>query len=356
MSRRLLFTIAIAASLVISVRSGSATAARIPGSVLRYLSGGGFGPDEYAALTAGRPASRLLEVTRKDQVAVMAAVRIDVPPAKFLAAYRDIASFESGTEVQGIGAFSEPPDITDLATLTLPDSDLDSLRSCRIGDCEINLSSDAIEQFRREVHWSSATAAAEARHVLQKMLLAQITGYQRKGNEALVVYRDRASPISVRESSNQLFADSDTLASVPGVADYFQHYHDRPLPEGAEEFFYWQQVTFGMKPVTRINHVVIAPFSVAGHAAWAIVSRMIYASHYFRDGLEIRYVMPTDASAAPPAFYLVLINRSHSEALTGIKGLVLGSAIRRKARDSSARHLGFVKQRIEAQVKATSTP
>ena len=102
-----------------------------------------------------------------------------------------------------------------------------------------------------------------------------------------------------------------------------------------------------MKPVTRVNHVVISPQIIDGRPSWAVVSRMIYSSHYFRDGLEVRYLVPIDESPSASGFYLVLISRSHSESLTGLKGLLLGGIIRRKVRDSTARHVAHVKASLE---------
>ena len=126
---------------------------------------------------------------------------------------------------------------------------------------------------------------------------------------------------------------------------YFTSYRSLPLPADAEEFFYWQQLTFGMKPVTRVNHVVHHSPDDRRPAVVGVVSRMIYSSHYFRDGLEVRYLVPMDASPSSSAFYLVLISRSHSESLAGLKGLLLGGIIRRKVRDSTARHVAHVKAR-----------
>ena len=54
-------------------------------------------------------------------------------------------------------------------------------------------------------------------------------------------------------------------------------------------------------------------------------------------------------SAARTAFYLVSVNRSHSESLTGLKGLLLGGKIRSSARSGVERHILHVKQQTEAE-------
>ena len=89
-----------------------------------------------------------------------------------------------------------------------------------------------------------------------------------------------------------------------------------------------------MKPVTSVNHVLMTPLTVDDRKGFVLVSRMIYASHYFRDGLEVRYMVPADHSPDPKASYLLCISRSHSESLTGFKGFLIGGAVRRNVRDS----------------------
>jgi hypothetical protein len=258
-------------------------------------------------------------------------------------------SFEKGgAGVISMGTFSKPATLEDVGSLTLPEIDFEELRDCRVNSCDVNLSTAAIQQFQR-VNWSAPAARPQARHVLQTVLVDYVNAYQARGNSALVVYEDRSSPIALAARSTGLFADSDALAPLPDVAQYFVRYRSLPLPADAEEFVYWQQLTFGMKPVTRVNHVVISPQIIDGRPSWAVVSRMIYSSHYFRDGLEVRYLVPFDESPSASGFYLVLISRSHSESLTGLKGLLLGGIIRRKVRDSTARHVAHVKDSLEGR-------
>ena len=56
-------------------------------------------------------------------------------------------------------------------------------------------------------------------------------------------------------------------------------------------------MSFGMKPITRANHVVVMPVTTDGLAGFVAASRTLYASHYFRDGLEVKYVVPGLARA-----------------------------------------------------------
>ncbi len=104
-------------------------------------------------------------------------------------------------------------------------------------------------------------------------------------------------------------------------------------------------MSFGMKPITRANHVVVMPVNHDGLGGFVAASRTLYASHYFRDGLEVKYVVPVPGESG--AFYLLSVNRSHSESLLGLKGLLLGGKIRSSARSGVDRHLVHVKSQAE---------
>ena len=186
------------------------------------------------------------------------------------------------------------------------------------------------------INWSDPGVQESARSV-RRCWRSYVDAY-RLGNDALIVYHDVTPPMPIGPRSRQLFADASLLSGLPPIADYFTRYRQAPLADGIEEFFYWQQVTFGMKPVTRVNHVLITPLTVDDRKGFVLVSRMIYASHYFRDGLEVRYIVPTDSPIDPKASYLLCISRSHSESLTGFKGFLIGGTVRRNLRDSMTRY------------------
>ena len=65
------------------------------------------------------------------------------------------------------------------------------------------------------------------------------------------------------------------LSGLPPLGEYFTRYRQVPLPLGVEEVFYWQQLTFGMKPVTSVNHVLMAPVIVDDPRAFLFVSPVI---------------------------------------------------------------------------------
>lgn len=96
-----------------------------------------------------RVASRSLASEDGREVAAAGIVRVAITPEEFVRRLTDIASFKKGDAVLQIGTFSAPPDITDVAGLTLPSADVRNLRSCRVGDCGMQLPSYIIDRMRR---------------------------------------------------------------------------------------------------------------------------------------------------------------------------------------------------------------
>ena len=321
-----------------------ASAPGLPPTLARFLRGEGFSPADLEAIAAGRAVARPLPRAERDEAGAIGVVRIAQPPDRFLERFRDIVRFER-TDHTIVGRFGTPAGVADLEAYAVPETDVDDLAECVLGDCEVNLSAEAIGRLRR-VDSRGAAGRARLDRAVRGMLAGYVADYQRRGNAALIVYRDHAAPIALADWSARLLRQSSELAhAAPAIADYFRSYPQAALPPGGEEFFYWSVMSFGMKPITRANHVVIAPATTDGLAGFVAASRTIYASHYFRDGLEVKYVVPV--SAERTAFYLVSVNRSHSESLTGVKGLLLGGKIRSSARSGVERHVQHVKRRAE---------
>jgi hypothetical protein len=96
----------------------------------------------------------------------------------------------------------------DFASRQLPEEDLNDLRSCRVGACEVKLGAEALRTFRTQVDWNNSGAAAEANAIFRRLALDYVVRYGHGGNTD-----------------------------------------------------YWQDTEFGLKPVIRISHV-------ASHYFW----------------------------------------------------------------------------------------
>jgi len=179
------------------------------------------------------------------------------------------------------------------------------------------------------------------------MVLDLIREYRRGGNEALGVYRDKQHPARVAEQFETMVNRSATLPDMlPELRKYLLNYPDVDLP-GADSFFYWEKVNFGMKPTVRVNHGVIYHAGKADGDISAVAIKQLYASHYFHTALDVS-VCIGDAAAAPRrGFYLLTLKSSEQDGLTGAKGSMLRKVVVDKTRSSLEKALASIKDTVE---------
>src|SRR4029079_15902877 len=132
--------------------------------------------------------------------------------------------------------------------------DIKALKSCREGDCDVQLPSSSIQAFHEAVNWTQPDASGQVNGLARGMVMDLIREYRRGGNAALGVYRDKQHPARVADQFEAMVSRSATLPNVlPELRQFLLKYPDVDLP-GAENFFYWEKVDFGMKPTIRVNH------------------------------------------------------------------------------------------------------
>lgn len=329
----------------------------------------GFSSDDLRELDRGAAVISSLDTRVRQELAHVGVVYVDSPPTEFVERFRDIEQFESGPGIPQIGRFDSPPRLEDLQGLTLPEEDLEALPECRPGDCDVKLSADAIARFRNEVDWSSASAPREANRIAREMILELVLAYQADGNGALGSYVDNDEPMPVADEFRALLASRDPLpAPVPALLAYLDEF-PHGCPPGAENFFYWTVVDFGLKPTIRVNHVTIYPLEdgppsverledgappverledgpPAG-AAYAIAIKQLYASHYFHTTLELRFLTGHVHRSGRQGASLISITRSRNDGMTGFKGWFLRPIIRRRSRDAVRGYLEHVRRQVE---------
>jgi hypothetical protein len=308
-----------------------------------------FSAADLRAIDTGSAVIKSLDTPIREELAHIGAVYLDAPSGKFVERFRDIVRFESGPGIPQIGRFGSPPMLEDLASLTLPRTDVTTLRTCRPGDCDVKLSAAAMRRFREEVDWASPNAASQVDDVTRKMIFDLVRAYQAEGNAALGQYDDGDEPLPVAEQFRGLLASSDPLP-VP-VPELLAHLDDYPHGRlaGAEDFFYWTVVDFGLKPTIRVNHVTI--YTLGGSpplsgVRYAIAIKQLYASHYFHTTLELRFLVDDDRRAGHGAS-LISITRSRNDGMTGFKGLFLRTIVRTRSRDAVRSYLDHVKRQVE---------
>jgi hypothetical protein len=339
--------VAMACALLVVAALSTAQAASAVDALFRQKLG--FSAADIKAFDGGAAVVRSLDTPVREELAHIAAVRVAASPAGLLGRFRDIVRFEQGPGIPQIGRFSDPPRIEDLAALTLPAPDLTALRACQPGNCDLKLSAAAMQRFRDDVDWMAPDAAEQANVIAREMILELVRAYQRNGNAALGSYEDGGEPMSVAGQFRAIMAsDAPLPAPVPALFTYLNDY-PQGRPPGAEDFFYWTVVDFGLKLTIRVNHVVIYPLPAAPSSpvSHVIAIKQLYASHYFFTTLELRFLVADPPRTGSDGLALVSVTRSRNDGMTGFKGLFLRPIISRRSREAVRVYLEHVKQQVE---------
>ena len=298
-------------------------------------------PEKHKQLLAGQPVMQLLESDPTKEVAIFGAVWVAAPIARYVDAVKNIEEFEKGDNFLVTKRISSPPRLEDFERLSLPPDDLADLKTCKVGDCELKLGEAALVRIQKTTDWSKPTATADVERTFRGLALEYVTGYLEGGNSRLAIYRDTARPTFVAEEFAAMLDRMPSLTTyLPDLKKYLLEYPRVTLPK-SESFLYWQAAKFGLKPTIRINHLTIADQQT--HVA--VVSKMLYASHYFWTGIELRILVPDPARGE--GFWFANVNRSRADGLDGLVGSVIRGKARGEAEEGMQAALKITKSRME---------
>ena len=309
----------------------------------------GLNDQQIATIRSGKALARVLESRTPDEVFVFGAVYVGSTPEKYVKLASNIDSLRKLPNYLAIQEFSDPPQLSDLDGFTLEEQDIQELKKCKPGHCEVQLPSEAMEAFQQSVDWSSADAAEQVNRLAKKMTLEAITRYQQGGNAALGTYRDKAHPTVVADTFRSLLSRSKALpVYLPELDHYLLDYPNAPS-EHIQSKFYWENVNFGLKPTIRVVQAIVYRDAGTAGPAYAIAVKQIYASHYFETALDLTFCVPDSENRERPGFYLITVKGSQQAGLTGLKGGFVRKVAVDKTRSSLERALAIIKQRLEAQ-------
>jgi hypothetical protein len=266
-----------------------------------------FDETDFAALQRGETIVRLAPVQDKREIAVAGLINMRATAGEFLRSYRDSLTRKSNAAVLEIGSFSAAPAVGDLENLSLDAKDIEDLKDCIVGNCELKLSAAMIERFGREVNWQAPDYAQQATQLFKTMLVEYVKDYRSRGDAALIAYNDKQDEIRVAEQHEAIRRVSGYLNDLANTADSGAEL------QPSEELLVWSKIKFGLKPVITINHVTIYKRERELGPQVLAVSKQIYANHYFNSSLALTGFV----TVAGPTSYLVYENRSRADGLSG---------------------------------------
>ena len=294
----------------------------------------GMTVEQVAAVRLGRPVAVALATPVEREIQVGGAVHVRATADWVADVLQDVERLESGPGFICTRRLSNPPRLEDFKDLDLPAQDVAALRRCRPGDCDVKLGTGAFDRLAR-FDWKAPDATARIDDLARQLSLDYIDAYRRGGNAELAVYRDSDRPQFIAAEFADMISRAGVWPDVLGpLNQYLLGYPAVPLPPGAHDFFYWSLAEFGLKPVIRLNHVVVFPTGLAAGLQYVVAVKQLYASHYFHTALEIRAVVADDGPE-PTGSTIVILNMARSDGLTGL----FGGLVKSKARSGSQRGL-----------------
>jgi hypothetical protein len=269
-----------------------------------------FNETDLAALQRGETVVKVAPVQDKEEVAVSGLVSLRASADEFLRSYRESLVRTNNAAVMEIGTFSAVPTLADLQNLTLETQDIEDLKACVVGNCQIKLSSSMIERFTRDVNWQAPDYPQQATQLFKRMLIEYVQDYRARGDAALIQYHDKRDEVRLSDEQQALSQTPSYLNDVfASVKSSRANAELRPL----DNLIVWSKIKFGLKPVTAINHVTIYRRESNLGPQVLTVSKQIYANHYFNSSLALTAFV----TVAGPASYLVYENRSRADSLEG---------------------------------------
>ena len=296
----------------------------------------------------GQVVARSLTASDPREFAVFGVVHVAVTPELYVNHLAQIARFKRTEGVLQVGVFGNPPTLDDIGSLTLDDADIRSLRSCRVGNCGVQLSAEAIDRFRQSFDWRRADATALANGLMRQILVDYVAGYQREGPSASMKYADQAQPLNLDREFASLVESSPAIwQGFPTLGRHLLEYPNSASP-GVNDLVYWSKEKVGRRGVASITHLVISRPTDGSPADYAIASKQIYGSHYVDASLGLTVLLP-DHSGSSPAMYLAYVNRSRVDVFSGMFGGLARSIVTSKARSTVADQLARLRQNLEAE-------
>jgi len=307
-------------------------------------------PSEIERLDRGEVVSRTLDVKNRRELATFGIVRIQTSPLTYVERLADITAFKRTEGVLQIGTFSNPPQLEDVASLTVDEAELKRLRECRVENCDVRLGADGIERVRREIDWQSPDSGRKANQLVHQLLVDYVTSYRQIGTAAAMEYADRATRLNVgREFASLLEADAVTLDYAPRLRKHLLEYPASSADQ-IRDFVYWSKELVRGRPVISITHVATAAALDDSPVSYAVGSKQIYAMHYYDASLGLTLLVP-DRTASVPATYVIYLNRSRIDLFDGMFGGVARRIVAGRARTLVAEQL----QRLQGLLAAPSS-
>ena len=302
--------------------------------------------EQIADIRNGKAVAKILPSRAPEEIFVFGAVYIKAAPESYLHFATD---FDRLREIPGylaVRQFSNPPQLSDLDGFTLDKQDIDALRNCKPGHCEVQLPAQAMENMQQSIQWDVPDLEEQVNQLLHRRAIDRLLAYERQGNAVLGTYYDKNEPIDVPRQFAYMLSYARVLPSyLPDFYKYLLDYPNGKSPQFADTF-YWAKVKFGLKPTLRVVHLITMRGRSSGEPAYAIAEKQLYSSHYFETALDLTFCI---RGSEDGGFYLIKEMGSEQAGLTGVKGSLVRKVAMGRTASSLQQSLDTIKSMLETK-------
>ena len=186
--------------------------------------------DERTRADRGETVVRILPA-KDGEVAVLGVSAIAVEPDAFVARIEAIEALRTNPpRVPLTKRFSQPPVQSDLAALRLDPHEIDALKSCRPGDCDLKLTEQEMVRLRSV----ATTGDAAVQQGFREVIFERVTRYLGGGLAALPAYVDKDQPVKTADVLGRLIDHSPYFTvRQPRLASSVRQFPQASSADGA---------------------------------------------------------------------------------------------------------------------------
>jgi hypothetical protein len=313
-----------------------------------YLRMLGFSKDEVSYLRNGRMVTHSIENRAPGEFGITVAQVYNIPVYFFRDYLRYAENYGSLLNFEQIGKFKQNPDLQDLRSLRLTDSELKEFLNCRSGSCNLSLSPEEIKHIPDNPNLTVSEGVEAFTDVYRRILLSRLMAYRQRGIRSFTGEGEEGTVVSRQLVEDHLYRFPHIQAYFPLVHQYILEY-PKSLAQHPDEFFYWTKESLGSKPIINIRHV----FSQRVGEDYVQVSLLIYSSHSYLSSISVTHLINYTDTQVPRTLVVTeqrTLTNLHGSITKAIGRNVLRSNLEKRV----ATWVGYVGKAMENRYRETS--
>lgn len=308
-----------------------------------------FTPDNLSALEKGEIVVKVLPTKDKREASIFGVVRLKDTTDISLSDFQNSLTQRNNKTLIAGGKFSEIPTLEDVKSMDLEKADIEALKKCEVGKCDLQLSATMIKRLQTEIDWNSSDYTTKSNGLFRQMLFDYVKDYSFQGNKVLLQLDNQKKSISLNDEHQDLLNKLLLLKDFTSqLVKYLEDFPRLQFPEAKSEF-YWSKIKFGLKPIITLSHTATYQKQNAAEKQFFIVTKQIYASRYVQSSLTLTSLLKISETDA----YLIFTNISHSDSLDGVFSDLKRNIVEKEAQERAVELLQQTKRRIEANPNQT---